>query len=547
MAYNKPGVEVSQVQTTSSTILTTPDLEGVVVGNAFHWQDITWDSEDSQHNSVLATKFTSDGSPMTFNLSAINSEFNDILAGDGDLVIVDLLGVSGVSTGITLHLEIGDDFSVDETSNSVTISGMTETDGETDYLVKVGYRAARPGAVGYNVITSSSEIAEILGEPVSWNPLAYGVNMAMNNSATSFNALGVAWAASPGTAAIDAINDILSLKDVFVIAPVTHNIDAASLKTHCDTYALPENKKERVAFVNTVITYPGDPTTLTSTQRATLSASIRDASTAIGSKRVYTIHPDLGYELETRHISTIKPSWINKSFDYFTTIDFSTYGPYAQFVSDVIVGGIKYKAGQNITEAVWRKLMDNNWAGSSGMVTVYAPIPGFYYTAREAGQVIGTGPSQSLTNVAGSGFAKTFGSQDIFSEANLNTMAEGGTWIMTQDSTYGPLYCRHQMSTDITSVAKREMSVVKSIDYVSKFLRKILKPYIGKFNITNDFLDLLNSILYGGGKFLVKLNVIRDLKILSVAQDELEQDVINVEVNVLPLYPVNYIKIKLTF
>jgi hypothetical protein len=548
MAYNKPGVEVSQVQKTKSAVLNTPDLEGVIVGNAYWWQDPTWEDSGSQlYNSVWGTKFVSNGNPVTIPLSDINPVYNDIVAGDGELVIVDLLGVSGPSTGKTMHLKYGTDFSVNETTNTITCSGMTETGGTSEFLVKVGFRAKNPNAVGFKVIGSSTEIEELLGEAVSWNPLAFGVNIAMNNSGTKFNALGVEWTADPGSNAINAINDVLSLKDIFAIGVATHKITASDLKAHCSTQSLPENKKERIAFVNNVISYPDNPTTLTSTQRATIAAAVRDANSAIGSQRVYSIHPDRAFVVETRHISTIKPSWINKSFNYTTTIDFTTYGPYAKFVADTVVGGIKYKAGQDITESVWTNLMANNWAGASGMVTVYAPVPGYYYTAQACGQVIGTTPEQPLTNVAGSGLAKTYGSQDIFSEAELNIMAEGGTWIMTQDSEFGPIYCRHQMSTDITSVAKRELSVVKALDYTAKFMRKSLKPYIGKYNITPAFIDLVDSILFNVGRFLVRMGVIEDLKVLSVTQNELQQDVLEAEVNVLPKYPVNYIKIKLTF
>ena len=106
MAYVKPGVEVSQVQTTASAILTAPDLEGVIVGNAYWWQDPTWeDTSDPLRNSVYGTKFVSSGSPLTINLSDINPVYNDIQANDGALVIVDLLGVSGPSTGNAVVLQ----------------------------------------------------------------------------------------------------------------------------------------------------------------------------------------------------------------------------------------------------------------------------------------------------------------------------------------------------------------------------------------------------------------------------------------------------------
>ena len=103
------------------------------------------------------------------------------------------------------------------------------------------------------------------------------------------------------------------------------------------------------------------------------------------------------------------------------------------------------------------------------------------------------------------------------------------------------------MSTDVTSVAYRELSVTKSLDYTAKFIRSGLQPYIGVNVVSPEFLKLLNSVLVSQGLFLVRDGVLNDFKVSSVAQDQASKDTINVEVVVLVKYPVNYIKIKLVF
>jgi hypothetical protein len=125
-------------------------------------------------------------------------------------------------------------------------------------------------------------------------------------------------------------------------------------------------------------------------------------------------------------------------------------------------------------------------------------------------------------------------------------MAEGGTYILNELSP-GVIVSRHQMSTDITSVAKRELSITNSLDYTAKFIRKALKPYIGKFTISPSFIKLVNTVLVGIGLFLTRQGTINDLQVLSVKQDGISPDTLNVEVNVLVKYPVNYIKLKLIF
>ena len=544
MPYQKPGVEITQLQRSTTPILITPELEAVVVGNGYWWQDPSWDSDtDIQHNSVAPQTFSSDGSPATIAISGINPSYYDV-SGKEELVLVDLLGISGPDTGLVKRLIYGQDFSV--TSNQITLSGISASTSST-YQVKVGYLANRADTLGFNKITSQSDVRDLIGEPVSWNPLAFGAVLCQNNAGTAINILNVESSVAPGTKMIDAINTTLALKEIWAIAPVSHNITASELKSHCETYSAATAKKERVAFYNGAISWPGDPETLTAGQRETVAESIRDTNSGVASKRIFSTHPDLAFVLETRHISTIKPSWLNKSFDYYTTIELGTYGPFARFVADTYVGRILYKANQEITETIWQHLIDNDWAGNDGMVTVYAPVPGFYYNAALAGLAVGTTPAQPLTRYQLSGFTKTYGSQDIFSESDLNIMAGGGTWILSQLSDASPVQTRHQVSTDITSVAKREFSVTKAIDYVSKYLRLSIDPHIGRYNITDDYLRLINAILVAQGLFLTRNRILRDFKVLTILQDSINPDTINVEIEILPLYPANYIKITLIF
>jgi hypothetical protein len=126
-------------------------------------------------------------------------------------------------------------------------------------------------------------------------------------------------------------------------------------------------------------------------------------------------------------------------------------------------------------------------------------------------------------------------------------MAEGGVWIYTQDSIGSPLYCRHQMSTDATSIAKRELSITKALDFVAKFIRKGLKPYIGNRNITPAFIKLVETVLNGISRYLVREGYIEDMKVLSVKQDGDAPDTIYIDINIKVLYPVNYIKVTLMF
>ncbi len=106
---------------------------------------------------------------------------------------------------------------------------------------------------------------------------------------------------------------------------------------------------------------------------------------------------------------------------------------------------------------------------------------------------------------------------------------------------------RHQLSTAATTVQTRELSVTTQIDYAAKFLRSLVSPLIGKFVISDGFIKNLQAALAGGAVNLVQNGYLRDLKVVKVYQDTDNPDTIHADFDLLPLYPLNYIKITLTF
>jgi len=58
---------------------------------------------------------------------------------------------------------------------------------------------------------------------------------------------------------------------------------------------------------------------------------------------------------------------------------------------------------------------------------------------------------------------------------------------------------------------------------------------------------LVDTILGGIGENLITAGVLDGFSVASVEQDELNPDTVNCEVDLLPLYPVNYIRVTLVF
>lgn len=181
-------------------------------------------------------------------------------------------------------------------------------------------------------------------------------------------------------------------------------------------------------------------------------------------------------------------------------------------------------------------------------VNVSIPVPGYYLAAATAGKVSGEYPEQGFTNlsIAGS-FTELKYSGDYFLESQLNTLAGGGNWVFWQANTAAPIVTRHQLSTDRSSVEKQELSITKSLDYVAKFVRNGLVPYIGNYNITPAFIGMIKTIIMGQGTFLRREGRIIDLKLAKVEQDSVSKDTVLITINVAVKYPVNYIKITLVF
>jgi len=543
MPYVKPGVEVKQVQKTATPILNSPELTATIVGRGYWWQDPTWEDEVNANRNSVYSETYSNGSSLTIAYSGVNTDYYTLP--DKDLWAIDLVVSEGAGAGSTVHVTSAMISGASTTGITLNANILSDLGLGTKAQVKVGFLATNDSNAKTHLTYSSiGDIQDGIGEPMSFNPLAFGAKLAMNNASASIGVIG-----TDGDTAgdYDEALGVLETVDTYVIAPMSNKVTDGSFASHVTSQSTPTQKRERIAFLNPELVFSaGSRWSQTSAQKTTDVATMRDDSAAVGNKRIFNVRPDAGYVEETRHISTCHPDWVKKSLDDHTTV-FDSVGNECKFSADTTVGTKTYRAGEAITSAVWTELNNAGWGGGSGLVTVLAPIPGFYYCAANAGAVIGKRPEQPLTNVAIAGIKETKGAADFYSESQLNTMAEGGNYIMTQSSPTAPIVSRHQMSTDVTSIAKRELSITTALDYTAKFLRKALKPYIGKNVISPAFLKLTNTVLVGVGLFLTREGVLNDFQVVSVKQDGINPDTLNVEVNVLVKYPVNYIKITLVF
>jgi hypothetical protein len=154
-------------------------------------------------------------------------------------------------------------------------------------------------------------------------------------------------------------------------------------------------------------------------------------------------------------------------------------------------------------------------------------------------------PQQSFTNFPMTGYTAVRGSNDRFTERQLNIMAAGGAYIVVQDSAGAPLISRFALTTDLTSIETRTDSITKVVDFTAKFLRRGIRNFIGRFNITQGFLDSLGSVIQGLGGFLVETGVLIGFNVNNIIQDEDAPDTTLIDITLDVPYPSNFIRLTL--
>jgi len=542
MAYVKPGVTVKQVQTTVSPNLAPPSLNACIIGAGYEVVETTDEvSVYTDSGLTVAQTYTNASDTVAY------LKLKDGATLDADSVYVDLMGPG------TGWYHVGSaDIQADAGAGTVTINSGISSSLGLAATIRVGYRAMLSGLNQYFTVESESDVVDRVGKTTTYNPLAFGLSQALINAGSSVSAYGVLDdTAGEHNNALDA----LTLQEVYALAPMTHQTVESAYGAHVDTMSLAANKKERLAFVNAKWawfesdgTTPADGPNDADMDKAGTATGLSARAFGVAKKRVFYTNPDTFYTNESRPLATVKQSFLADSNNLVTT-----YGLYAQFTETWIynngVTAKTYYAGDDITDAAWARLMENTGYGYSAQsITVGVPVPGYYLAAGAAGQVSGQPPEQGHTNMALAGaYNKLKFSGDFFSEAQLNTLADGGNWIFWQANSAAPIVTRHQTSTDRSSVEKAELNITKSVDFTSKFVREGLVPYIGKYNVTPAFLKMVKSLIQGMGTYLRREGHIIDLKVDKVEQDSVSKDTILVTMSLAVKYPVNYIKITLQF
>jgi len=444
--------------------------------------------------------------------------------------------------------------------------------------------ATSPGLLTYQ---STTEVATYMKPVTSDNPLGLGLHFAaLNATGATVSGLGVDAVSTSepgGTQAAHArAQTFLESKEVWGLAPLSQTKEVIdSWVNHAKAMSMPDQKGERV-----VISCPALPVRKlhslagSGTDGDYVSAAVFDTKLTALTQALQAlgldpdnldaddgVFLDISSDSNRYNLSSVTGTRVNvrtsfspgENDDSFyatsslpTTLISEDFTVYVRGAALVTADGLPDRLTQAQTYADLGKSYLTRRHAQLGGAQCAANIngteqllAGYYMAAAYVGLSAALPPQQGFTNYPISGFTRVLGSNDIFSDKQMRIGAAGGTWWVLQDENGTAIYARHQLTTDTTTVEKREFSITKVVDYVSKFLRIGLRTYIGRFNVTQDFLDTIGLVLQGMLSFLQEAGIIMGFSVNTLQQDASNPDSLLVDVTLKVPYPCNYMRITL--
>lgn len=452
--------------------------------------------------------------------------------------------------------------------------------------------ASNPGLLRFD---AAADVAALLAPVNADNPLALGLYFASLNAPsiqiTGLGVEGISADSPDGTVeAYTYAVEYLEAFEVYALAPMSHDATVGQVfRAHVDAMSEPANKGERVAIFNPEKpTHKLDALVASGTNGNTIGAGGVQFDTGVGNltsllleagldpTNPFAVDDGLFLDIasDSKHYSVSAVSGsvvtITTTFSpgenddgFYSTTDLNDSPLPAQLIEEPFALRIRgaaltlldgtpdksgmaetyQKLGQSISDRrFWQIMPDKCRAVIDGLEQ---QIEGYYMAAAIAGMVGQQPPQQSFTNYPMAGFTGVVGSNNYFSDKQLNQIAYGGNWIVVQDVQGAPLISRMALTTDMTSIETRTDSITKVVDFVAKFIRKALKVFIGRFNITQGFLDTLGTVLDGLLTYLKENGVIIDARVNNLIQDENAPDTVLIDISLDPPYPCNYIRVTL--
>lgn len=374
-------------------------------------------------------------------------------------------------------------------------------------------------------IQSMDDISEVtaLGVESPDNPLRLGVQAALeNNAGTTVYFLAVPSDDSDGY--LSALAKASVTDKVYAFAPLTMDSAIQALvKTHLESMSTETAKRWRRGFFgNELPTVEGVVTSALHPTNNDYRATVVDDPRAAGDQFTKVVFNEDAQLLsrvnvgDTVRLQYTTDAWGNVSYvtDTVAEVESNTVLYLSGGLSAAVISAQRTEvwhtlsvaeiatAVANTSEAYGTQRICHVFPGQLGRSGTY--VDAIFGAAAIAGLVSSVPPQQGLTNIELTGFDDVPLTYGTFSQDQLDEMAEAGTLIIMQETQGGEIYIRHQLTTAATdgNLNTAELSIVKNVDSVSYYFAAVLKPYVGKYNVTDNLISVLRTVIQSGLNYL---------------------------------------------
>jgi hypothetical protein len=426
--------------------------------------------------------------------------------------------------------------------------------------------------VGCGEVTSLANISDVsdLGAISIDNPIALACYAALlNSNGTAVRYCSICEDSLSGY--LDALEALSNRMDVWGVVPcsMTSTIKDA-VKAHVLSMSTPEKGRWRVAFVSTDLELETAVVTRTSTGAVSTATIAEDLATPGD----YTILESSNVNFITNGVAA------GDIVRYNYTPDGEGGWDYDEYLVDSVISedSIRLASGPAIPVVVAKKFeiyhinstgeLALQVATESGrlnhrrVINVFPNeismgselVPGWVLAAAVAGLKSGVVPQQGLTNLTLTGFDNADVTSRFFNDAELDIMADAGTFLVYQeDEAPYSIVIRHQLTTDRTSLNTQELNQTAVADVCSYVLRRRIKNYTGRANITPRLINTLSTEIEAALSYLNTVAdtelagpiILDDSKLLTIYQHPSLLDHVYSEVQLEIGMPLNTLIVKL--
>lgn len=432
-------------------------------------------------------------------------------------------------------------------------------------------------------INDFADIDDIPGQLDSDNPLKWGVFRALQNS----NGTTVRYTAVCDPSDLESWGNVLERIDgsdvLYNLVPLTYNREVHNAyQTHVGSESSPEKGNWKAMFVNLRATTAKKIVGLSGADAQILQPTSTDGELTLA---VLGDNPEAtGTQYTKLRCSSRNGGFITYGVQpgdivrYLFSVDAFGNEAYTEFVVDTVLSedslllleghsaaisiGQKFEIWHTLEkDEIVADLVDQaqsfadrrvvaTWPDAAG--TAGVAQAGYFVNCALAGLVSAVPPHQALTHVAVEGFddlaART---KNFFSDTQLDTLAEGGVWIVTEDRDGTPM-TRMGLTTDMTDLKTRTEMIRRNLDSMSYLFLRRLRPFIGRTNVTPTMLIKLRSEIDRLIRALKTAGYVPELgaqlidgEIESLAVHPLAADRVEVTVNLVLPAPMNTVGLHL--